>query len=271
MKKFMSRKFVVLLMLIGMLVMATAVVHAITITVDGDREAAWTAGSGGQTPGSHGDANEPGINDNVDIQTFRWTNDQTNFYFAIEVWGPPPLMTHLVPINICLDTDNSAATDMHPAHAIYRDRCSYGTGVTGIDTVVEVVMLGGSPTGFVYDYTTNPATNIGTAVLGYNQSATTPIIEISAPLALLGQGSGTCLGTIPMVVYYDGGDTNPDDNLPGSGTVAINCGNPTAVNLQTFSADNNTSTLPLIGISLLAVLALVSAGVFIARREQTNA
>ncbi len=52
---------------------------------------------------------------------------------------------------------------------------------------------------------------------------------------------------------------------------AFTFSNPTAVNLQTFSADNNATTLPVVGIAIVAVLALVSAGIFIVRREQKQA
>ena len=45
---------------------------------------------------------------------------------------------------------------------------------------------------------------------------------------------------------------------------------PTAVNLQTFSADNNPSTLPMIGVAVVMVLAIVSVGLFFVGRKQNE-
>jgi len=72
------------------------------------------------------------------------------------------------------------------------------------------------------------------------------------------------LGTaMPTLVFGQGGDGEVEDRR-------IQFSDPTAVNLQTFSADNAT-TLPVVGIAIVAVLALVSAGIFIVRREQKQA
>jgi hypothetical protein len=109
--------------------------------------------------GSITDPNEPAINDNVDIARFQWTNDQTHFYFLIEVHASAPLMPALAPINICLDTDNSLSTDIPATNAIYRNRCSYTTGVSGIDIVIEAYRLAnGLQFVDVYDATTDPMT-----------------------------------------------------------------------------------------------------------------
>lgn len=265
-----KQKFAVLLMVILALVLGTVAVHAITIVVDGDRETAWD-GVGATIPGLATDPNETGINDNVDIRNFRWTNDQTNFYFLVEVWGPPPLMPALAPIDICLDTDGLASTDIPITNSIQRDRCSYPTGVTGIDRVIEAYRL---PSGLrivdVYNVTVDPPIFIGPGTLGYAPASPVPVVEISVPLSLFGYGAGNCPGSIPMVVYYDGGDTNPDDNLPDSGTTAIGCGGPTAVSLQSFSAANSSS-LPVYGLMGFAALAMVGVVALVLRRERKQA
>ncbi len=244
------------------------VVYAITIVVDGDREAAWS-GSGGQTPGSAPDGNELGINDNVDMETFQWTNDTTNFYFLVDVYASAPLMPPLAVIDICLDT--SPSTDIPSTNTIQRNRCSYGTGVTGIDTVVEAYRLNnGTKIVDVYDVTTDPPTFTGSGVLGYNPAATTPVVEMSVPLSLLGFNSGNCPSSIRTVVYYDGGDTNPDDNLPDSGSININCGGPTAITLSSLSAMSETGNSTSLILLTVAVLGLGTLGFVTIRRRRTH-
>ena len=252
---------------LGLALLTTVVVVAITIIVDGNREAAWS-GSGGQTPGSVTDSAEASIIDSVDIEVVQWTNDQTNFYFLIDVYAAAPLMPDVAPINICLDTDNNLATDIPVTNTIQRNRCSYGTGVSGIDTVVEVYRIAdlGDFTN-IFDVTTEPRTNLGAGTLGYNPSATTPVIEISAPVALLGFGPGNCPASIPMVVYYEGGDADPDDNLPNSGSTTISCGSPTAITLENLSARSSNSTL-LVG--LVAALLLVAGTWVLVRRTHKS-
>lgn len=260
-------RFTLLILVLFMLAIMATVASAITIVVDGDREAAWD-GIGGQTPGSILDLNEVGINDNVDIQEFQWTNDQNNFYYLIRVWAAAPLMPALAPVNICLDTDNAVGTDIPVSNAIYRDRCAYASGVTGIDTIVEAYRLANGTTFVdVYNATTDPMTYLGAGTLGYAPGATNPVVEISVPLALLGYGSGNCPGTIPTVVYYDGGDTNNDDNLPDTGSINTNCGLPTAVtlaNTQASPLSGNNSALPLLAVVLFG---LTGMAIFAARRQ----
>ena len=57
-----SRRSKLLAMIVSVvtLIMVVGVAYAITITVDGTKEAAWN-GSGGQTPGSQTDLDETGI------------------------------------------------------------------------------------------------------------------------------------------------------------------------------------------------------------------
>ncbi len=246
------------------------VAYAITIVVDGNREAAWN-GSGGQIPGVITDTNEISITDNVDISYTQWTNDQTNFYWLIGVWAPPPLMPPLAVIDICLNKDNSVSTDIPVTNTVQRDRCSYSTGVSGIDTVVEAYILNnGTQVVDVFNVTTFPKTFIGSGVLGYSQTTTTPVVEISVPLSVLGFSNTNCPATIPMVEYYDGGDTNPDDNLPNSGTVNINCGGPTAITLSSLSAKSETENTTGLVLLTVAVLGLGALGFVAIRRRQTH-
>ncbi len=261
-------RLLAIVMSVMALVMVVGVAYAITIVVDGDRESAW-AGGGGQTPGSVTDPDEPAILDNVDIHFFSWTNDQTDMYFLVDVLTSP-LMPPLAPIDICLDTDKSGATDIPAGNTIQRDRCGYGSGVTGIDTVIEAYISANGVTKNVdiFDVSVNPRAYIGSGTLGYNKpAAADPMVEIAAPLSLLGFSNANCPSGVPMVVYYDGGDTNPDDNLPDTGSTTISCGGPTAITLNnleaTAGAQNNTAAL-ILAATVVAALGL--AGVALRRR-----
>ncbi len=263
MKKFLVSASVISFVLV-ILLLGITVASAITIVVDGNREALWD-GSGGQTPGSQTDTNESDINDDVDIKTFQWTNDTSNFYFLIEVYSPPPLMNDLAPIDICMDTDNDPSTDIPSSNSTQRDRCSYSTGVSGIDTVIEAYVTNGGTdkNAVVYDVTQDPRVYKGNGTLGYDQSASVPVVEIAAPLNLLGYGPGNCPSSIPIVVYYDGGQTNPDDNFPNSGSYSINCGSPTAVTVNRMKASSSTpgwapflAVFGLLGVGALGLVTL---------------
>ncbi len=257
----MAKRFVFYLAVALIIALLSAVaVSAITITVDGSRESAWDGG------GSFSDGNEGNINDNVDIATFQWTNDTSNFYFLVAVQGPPPLMPDDAPIDVCLDTDNNLSTNIPASNTIQRNRCSYNTGVSGIDTVVRATNSYGMLHLRVFDVTQDRVVLKGTGTLGYNQYASNPVIEMGVPLNLLGYGSGVCPSTIPLVVYYDGGDTNPDDNLPDSGSIDINCDPPTAVTVSSFKTASGPgeNILPVLG--LVAGLLVAGAVVVIYRR-----
>lgn len=250
-----TRKMMVFVMLVLALVLGTAVVHAITIIVDGDRESVWLTGSGSQTPGGISDPNETAIlEDNVDISMLRWTNDTTHMYFAVETHASPPRLSNFpTPTNlyICLDTDNNSSTGSTYANC---------NAVNGFDRYIYVP---GTGTPQVYNASFSL---LGTGTLGYNPLASTPIIEIGVPMSLLGFGSGVCPSTINAVIYYDNGTGDPDDNLPDAGSVVINCGSPTAVSLQSFTSASNN--LPVIGLVGMLALVIVSFGLLIVRRER---
>jgi hypothetical protein len=186
----------------------------------------------------------------------------------VGTWATPPLMPPLAPIDICLNTDNSVATDIPASNTIRRNRCLYPSGA-GTDTVIEAYRLvNGTPLVDVLDVTTDPATVIGSGVLGYNPAAANPVVEIGVPLSLLGYGPGSCPANIPTIVYYDGGDTNPDDNFPDNGPLMINCGTPTAVTLSSLQAQPTTS--PVLPVALVGASAVALIGVvFLIRRKKT--
>ena len=137
---------------------------------------------------------------------------------------------------------------------------TYGNcnNMSGID---RYIYINGTNAPAVYD---SSFAQIGNGTLGYNQGASNPVIELSVSNALLGFSSTNCTQTIPMVVYFDNGTTDSDDNTPDSGTIDIGCGTPTAVTLTTIGAENNT---PLLIAAAALLLVLVSGGAMLAYKR----
>ncbi|WP_160317038.1 hypothetical protein, partial [Ardenticatena maritima] len=210
------KRFVKVFFALGLLLALATTVWAATIIVDGDREATWSSIPVGQP-----DANEGTISDDVDINLVKWTNDTTNMYFMIDTQGTPRLSSGFNPtrVYICLNTDNNTTTG-----STYNN-CNNQSGFD------RYILINGASSVEVYDGSFNLISN---GTLGYNTSATTPVIEVSVALSDLGFGPGNCPSQVPTVVYYDNGTTDPDDNTPDSGTFNTNCGSPTAVTLETF-------------------------------------
>jgi membrane associated rhomboid family serine protease len=65
---------------------------------------------------------------------------------------------------------------------------------------------------------------------------------------------------MPMAMYFDNQTTPPDDNVPFSGTfqAQVGDGSPTAVTLQSFSAQ---SSLPIVAW-VVAISAMIGSLVF---------
>ena len=220
----MNRKLKPLAVLITSLIltlMMTGIVQAITIVVDGTKEAVWDTGSGGQTPGSQSDVNEGTITDGYDIEEFKWTNDTTNMYFLMDtyattIWTGTPAPT----LVICIDVDNNTGTGGSYANC---------NNMTGIDRSIIVTRFGAE----VY----NGDPNTGTYVDVATSARSGDITEVGVELADLGiPGTFTCSQGMPTAVYFDNGITDPDDNTPDSGTISIGCGAPTAVTISKIGA-----------------------------------
>jgi hypothetical protein len=151
-----------------------------------------------------------------------------------------------------MDTDNDSNSG-----GAYAD-CN---GMTGIDRFIGISAFGA----VVY----NGVPEGGGVLLGTGTYAIqAAITEISLPLSMLGFSSGTCPSTIPTAIYFNNAISDPNDNVPLSGTFNINCGGPTAVTLDSLQAQPTTSpALPvaLIGVSAAALIGVV----FLIRRRKT--
>jgi hypothetical protein len=237
------RKASIAAILLALLAVGTA--FALTIVVDGVREATWDAGAGDQT-----DLNEgPITNDGVDIVRFQWTNDTSNFYFLIQTslntdWNRLPQQPY---IWICVNNDNNTGT---------------GTAFPGVclgsgyDRYIQIA----GPTPLTVSVFDENFASVG----GGTAATAGTITEVSVDLVVLGFDSTNC-GLAPMGVYMDGRTGDPDDNVTDLGDVPVTCGGPTAINLQSFQVTGQSALLP-VSVAAL-VLALLTFG-YLAYRKQ---
>jgi hypothetical protein len=229
----------------------SSIAYAISINVDGVREAAWN-GSGGQTPGIYTDTNEILIINGYDIQTVQWTNDGTYMYFLLQTYADTIIPGDPVPtIYICLDTDNNAGTGGDYAN------CS---NMTGIERTI--VIFGSMVEVVDGDPNTGPVIGNGT------RGTAMDITEVSVSLSSLGFSGTFCPASITSAIYFDNGITNPDDSVPDDGTLTLSCGTPTAVTLDSLQAQPASPAVPvaLIGVSAIGLLSSV---LFFRRHKQT--
>jgi hypothetical protein len=275
----MFRKIAVAITL-GLIVplLIVGVVSAITIAVDGVKEAAWNGISGppAQTPAGFPDGNELDIDDRYDMSWITYTNDASisapwgHLYFLVETYATyDDLYPQLVPtIIICLNTDNQATG----ATAV-----GYCNNMSGIDRAIYADLRNRTVTVRSWNGTalvpvTMPAGGMrAVAWLDANADfiADLPYIEIGTDLQSLGiTNTATCLSTMPAAIYYDNGMANPEDTVPNSGTFTIGCGGATAVTLNSLQAQPTTS--PVLPVALVGVSAAALIGVvFLVRRKKT--
>lgn len=253
----MSRKFKLIsslvLTIICLAALGISVAFAITIVVDGDRESAWD----GSQPGSQSDNDESAISGQYDIEEVKWTNNPNNFYILIDTYGTPHLFDgfgQTTRIYICIDTDNDQ---------------SNGEILSNCDETIKfdyVIYIQGEAQPAIYHNNTNTGK---TGTLGYDTSATTPVIEVSVANADIGLSGSNC-GSMPAVVYFDNGIGDPDDRTPDTGTMTFNCGTPTAVTLSSFEGKSPNHALWSVGGGL-AVAALSAGGLFLINRKKVIA
>jgi hypothetical protein len=251
------KPLVVLITSLILILLMTGIAQAITITVDGTREAAWD-GLGGQTPGSQTDVDEGGIDNTKDISRIQWTNDTTYMYFLVQTHGnisfdgdPQPA------IYICLDTDNNSSTG---------DAYANCNGMTGIERTIRVRLSDVNTPPLTVRVTDGAPT--GTQISSLQNAAYAgQYLELRVSLNDLGiDSAGACNQNIQGAVYFDGGTIDPDDNIPDSGTVSIGCGTPTAVTLS--STHTKPSRYPWMGIAVGAAGLIGVGRTFVARKRR---
>jgi hypothetical protein len=256
--------------------MLSSVAYAITIIVDGVREAAWD-GSGGQTPGIQDDPDESGIDDRYDITEVRWTNDALgsapwgNLFFFVETHGnyDDTFPAFDPGILICIDTDNTTSTGTTAS--------GYCNNMAGIDRTIRadlrnLIVTVRRWTGSSFVTVVMPSGGMRSVAwqdIEPDGIANLPYVEIGVDLQSLGiTSSSTCLGAMPTAIYYDNGMADPEDTVPDSGTFATSCGSPTAVTLESLQAQPTTSPVvpaALVGISAAALIGIV----YLIRRRKT--
>jgi hypothetical protein len=219
-RRFKSLKWLALVMVIVAFV-TVGTVLAKTIVVDGSNISnEWD----GVTPAVDDEDDEDTINDNtVDVRDVYLTSDISNLYFRIDTWSMPPSHDTNRIVRIYIDIDRNSATgcedvvnhDFGGTDGYERHIIHYYSGFPNYQwyTIVEQCVNGS------WSFLT-------TASYGHAS-----ILEFGAALADLGISSGSSLD---FFVYYDGGTSDPDDEVPGTGEATYEF--PTAVTLAAFEA-----------------------------------
>jgi len=231
----MSRKHVVVAFLFGLLLMLVALpALALTITVDGDK-VDW----GAQAP-LITDGDEPLITDKWDINEVYVNNNSVNLFVRFNTLANTEWQSNTEFFYLCLDTDNNTGTGGSIS------QCASMTGVDFIFRAVNgnIINLRSCVAG---NTNFGQCTAVAGAVLAAGTEVTHPGIgtadenEFSVRLSDLGiTEAGSCGGgsfTVKANIYFDNSDTDPDDNVPNSGTVnlPIDCV-ALAVRLNSFDA-----------------------------------
>jgi len=217
------RWFVALAALLATLVLVPSA-NAVTIVVDG-AVADWGSISPVAT-----DSNEGNISSQWNIDKVYWTADLSFLYWRVDTFGNPtgwfpstgnPFMW------FCMDTDNNTGTGYTVT------QCDK---MAGVDYYLVVQRFGSNL------FTDLQACNTGGC-------ASTPAVmsaatanqytEAKVNLGSLGITETSCTTstrTINGAVYFDNANTDPDDNVPDSGTFSFNLDCPTSVQLASFNA-----------------------------------
>ncbi len=244
-------------------------VFAATITIDGD-PSDWpgtedcTIGAAG-CPRVAGDPDETGVGDipnQWDIENVYMTNNATTLFWRFDTYSDT---NHNISteIFICMDTDALTTT----GGSISQCDGAPSTSMDGVDYVLDIYR--GNP---LVDLLSCPDTGttiadcsvVTTATVSVASSSSTT--EVSVLLSDLDINSTTCDPQpcdITASVYFDNGDTPPDDNVPDSGqfTPTVGGGSPTAITLRSVSARPryaNTVVLLAGTLAALGTLGLVS-------------
>lgn len=219
------RWFVALAALLGTLVLVPSA-NAVTIVVDG-AVADWGSISPVAT-----DTNEPLISAGWNIDKVYWTADLSFLYWRVDTFGNPtgwfppagePFMW------FCMDTDNNAST------GVTIDQCD---DMAGVDYYFVIQAFDGSLLTSLKDCTsgTLPCANKSKVASAATANQYT---EAKVNLGSLGITEASCTTgtrTINGAVYFDNANTDPDDNVPDSGTFSFNLDCPTSVQLASFNA-----------------------------------
>jgi hypothetical protein len=210
---------------------------ATTITIDG-LPGDWPTGS--PTSLLTTDADEAGITDQaVDVSGVYFTNNTTYLYWRFDTYGTPTRWSDISftfpRVYICMNTDNNVGTG-----ASITQCGPSGSPMTGVDFLVLLDGTGPSTMTATMRQCTPGCVVVSDPGLTAAANNTTNTTEVRITLSVLGitGPSPSCPGgsPIPSAIYFDNGVTDPDDNIPDSGTLSANIPCPTAVDLTAFTA-----------------------------------
>jgi len=215
------RWFIALAALLATLVLVPSA-NAVTIVVDG-AVADW-----GAISPIAADTNEGAIDPKWNIDKVYWTADLSFLYWRVDTFGSP---TNWFPFTgepfmwFCMDTDNSTSTGVTIL------QCD---NMQGVDYyLVAKNSFGSLVSGLMKCSVTCVTTSAVTSVATANQYT-----EAKVNLGSLGITESSCSGTrtINGAVYFDNANTDPDDNVPDTGTFSFDLECPTSVQLASFNA-----------------------------------
>lgn len=212
-------------------------VYAITILVDGTREAAWD-GVGGQTPGDVSDTTgDVSGYPQYDISRFQYTNDTTFMYFLLQTVADTKWEggTSNGTVRICLDYKSGGGLT---------SGCSTGQG-NNTDAYLGCTPESGTCQVRRWNGSTFALVSGSSTAVAY----ATDITEFKVDIASLMES--TCYSSMNAFVYYDNGDVPNEDWALDSGSFNMTCGSPTAATLTRTGA--RTSWPIALGASIIFI------------------
>jgi len=230
------------LLALALVMLAIGVAYAYVITVDG-LGSDWLTSSVVAT-----DGNETGISDTWDFGDIYHTTDNTYMYWRFDSitntdWSNVGLSHRYV--QICMNVDNSTVTGSTIGNC---------NNMAGVDRIMHITgpKTGNSLNVALYDgsWGALSATNLAAA----NQGS---VNEARVQLSDLGINPNCSTSySMPWAMYWDNQTTDPDDNVPNSGTLTVTINCPTAVTVSSMSAKADAPMLPFAAAGLLGVGAL---------------
>jgi len=238
---------------LALLFLALGVAYAYVITVDGNG-GDWLPASKVTT-----DDNESGISDTWDFGDIYFTTDNTYMYWRFDSyantdWSNVGNRTRVV--QICMNTDNNLGTGGTIGNC---------NNMQGVDRILEIYgpKSGNNLNVALYDGSWNPLSPTNAAAA--NQ---TSVNEARVQLSDLGINSNCSSSyNMPWAMYWDNQVTDPDDNVPNTGTLTVQINCPTAVTFSSLTAQPVAPNVPVLPFAMAGLLGAGALGLFVVQRR----
>ncbi|GEM_PF-4806672 len=242
-----------MLLAFALFCLALGVAYAYVITVDGSG-GDWLAASKITT-----DDDESGISDTWDFKDIYFTTDNTYMYWRFDsytntIWSSVGLNVRYV--QICMNTDNNTGTGSTIGNC---------NNMAGVDRILQVYgpKSGNNLNVVLYDDDWNVLSSTNAAAA--NQ---TSVNEARVQLSDLGINSN-CSSSydMPWAMYWDNQITDPDDNVPNTGTLTVQINCPTAVTFSSMTARAAAPEVPVLPFAMAGLLGAGALGLFVVQRR----